>query len=826
MPTNCILQSQAEELKRAFRTGAISMEKLFSLPSSADRVLLFEKYLGDGAKMAVAKLEKAYMAKNQKQAIRNWIFEETAGIKPLYANISLSQAKNMSENLSINELKKLSPEKRIEEFSKYVSQKTAEGLNKKFEYLNTTGNLKIWEQKAFGTEALKQEGKLKGELAKLEAINDMGVLNPKQLEKFMQSFVEVKLGADINYEQSKQLSSLIDKQGDLFDKLKKSGDWTNFQDRLDYEIAVNKLNKFTQKLKGNPSAAEVGNDLIDIGRSNILMTPYSGINSMLYQANPSIEKALTKRITFATIGQEGSFMEKLKTKLEAGLFIDKEGYKFAWNQLKLGMAIYDKTGVDISRSYTLNQGYSFFGEKEKTGAIPLSEFGRRAKEIKEQIKEATGIKGKIASSIKGYAEIVALGPKWMAGGTDSLIANWTKATSVYLWSKEKARYEANTNTLPKGLTEEQRLKQLIKESYNPFSTDESAQIIVSQAIGDAHYSNSTQPDSMADWIVALRDKLGTKNLKIGKLITPFAKITSTTISKGFQTATPVGVIKELNNFIKAGRHIDRVEGIKQANKAVSNLIGFIGLFATASLIALFLDDDDYIPPYALMSAKEYALAEAQGAKPGSIRRGGKWIPVRYLPLISIPLGSIMFARQAKSQGKSFLFNYFLGMYSEILGMPVINEFTRLYKKAEYSMEAEDFVDYLDKQGLNGSDVWNWTKIRLIPSMLSRDLYDAVLPTTKYNFLGEEVEKGRIFKDDKTNEVLLEFVELNKTNNMPTISKPKNAKNVSDKKYAELCQNYAEKVKIKINEFDYKISSPEKKKTIIDAIRKAEILNEL
>ena len=842
MPTNCILPAQAEKLRKAFRTGELSMTKLFSL-SSAGRVSLLEEYVGEGAKTAVAKIEKAYLAPNQKLAMRNTIFQ-MFGEKPLYKGVTLKQADKMSEGLKMSELKTMSPEKRIESLSNFVDDVQAKKLNDRFEHLKQTGNLKIWEEKTLGTESLRTNAKLKGSLAKLEVIDDLGILTPKKVEDFMQTFVESKLNADITLEESNQLSELIKIERDLFDKIEASGDWTgeNYQDNLDYRIAVDKLNKFTNKLQEEKSVVEFGNELVEIARNNILGTIFSGINSALYQVIPTIERIATKRLTPATLKMDATLMDKISTKISSGLFADKEGRQFIKSQLKLGLDVYDKTSMDISRTINLNDGYSFFGEKERRGALPISTIKKSFKEdVIKPIKDAKGIKAKIFAGTSGYAEITSNFPKWMAGGTDTIIANTTRAETAVLWSSEIASLESKTNKLPKNVTQKERAKQLLKDSYNPTAIDEKAIMIREQAILDAHYSNNTQPDSMADLATGLRDKLGYKKFKFGKVIIPFIRITTTTLSRGLQSAIGygplnVGVAKELFRLNKAFKNVDEIEGIMKANKAIANLIGYIGIPMVAMIIAALLDEDDYVAPYAALSYKEYKQAEAKGARPSSIRIGGKWIPIKYLPMISIPIASIMMARQAKEKGTSVVWGYAKGMVAQVLETPIISSVGKLYEKGKKSIKKDELDEVSETTGLNFQDIWDYTKIRMIPSMISRDLYNAALPKTKFNFLGEEVEGGKIFRDDKTNAILLEFEELNKTGNMPVISDPtsEDAKklkaelgtNQYQRFLAELKRSYAEKILEKINSIHWDNKSPEDKKKSIDYTRKVKILDKL
>ncbi len=43
-----------------------------------------------------------------------------------------------------------------------------------------------------------------------------------------------------------------------------------------------------------------------------------------------------------------------------------------------------------------------------------------------------------------------------------------------------------------------------------------------------------------------------------------------------------------------------LEAISKINESTANLLGYMGIFGVGLLVSLFLDDDDYIPPYAIL----------------------------------------------------------------------------------------------------------------------------------------------------------------------------------------------------------------------------------
>lgn len=835
MPKTCLLPSQAKKLKEEFRNGNIKLDKVYKM-SPQERVVFFEKYIGNSSKVFVAKLEKSFLAPNQKRAIKNVIEKEVGQRGQLYKSVSLVEAKQMSENLSIDKLRKMSPTERTNEFKKYVGD-GADSINDKFSYALKSGDFANFEKRAFGTEAIAEEKRLKRDFNRLETLNAIGALNPGQLNEFMQSFIESKLGVNINFEQSKKLSGLIDKQLEAFNKLKESNEWFNSETSKEYYLAADELKRYTEELSRKPSAVSIGNNLIEIGRSNILGSTFTLINSFLYQLVPSIKTKLASGVTPITLLKEGKITDKLINKV-SNLLLDKEGNKFVREQIKIGLSIYDKTNIDTSRMYTLEDGYRYFGEKERGMALPLKGFSKEFKErIWRPIKEAKGIKEKVFNVTEGLKHMTSVLPKYNAGLTDTFIAQGMRASTTYLLSKELASYE---NKQDSTVDIDKRKLELINESYNPFTKDKDALVIRDRAILDAHNANNTQPESLSDTSMKLRDHFKPFGLNVGRNLIPYLKIPTTVISESIQTATGIGVAKEIKNIVNGSKETNEVEKAKKIGNATTKLIGYVGISAAASLItALFLDDDDYIPPYMILKNDRagYAFAEAQGARPGSIRIAGTYVPLKYMPGINILIGSIMFGRQAKSEdGETFLFNYFKGIVGEVLGLPIIDNFYRFVDKTNTSINSKNLKDYLDNQKLSGSDLWDYTKIRAVPSMLSRDLYNAVFSKDKYDFLGNVIEKGRVFSKDKTTDTILEYKRLDSAGYLPTISDPttKSSKKIKgargEESYnellAELQRDYRDDVEKTIQSGRYKRKDDKGKKELIDDIRKERILDPL
>jgi hypothetical protein len=381
--------------------------------------------------------------------------------------------------------------------------------------------------------------------------------------------------------------------------------------------------------------------------------------------------------------------------------------------------------------------------------------------------------------------------------------------------------------------------QLLKESYSFDPQIEQSQKIRELAIQDAHMMNGTQANGLADWVIRLRDSLGLGKLKFGKAIIPFAKIPATIVSEGLQTATGYGIIKSLRGIQKASR-MTGIERSTQMQKWVGQLIRYTGFLGATVLLAGLLDDDDYVGPYDTLSYKDYQLARARGGGTDYIRIGGKWLPLRYLPIIGIPLAAIMTAKQTYKKGGNYVVGYMAGIVASFLETPGVKEVKDITTNISKSTSSSEIEEMLEDAKLDGKSMIEWAKVRALPSMLSYDLWNAVFPSdAKYDFLGREIEKAGLIgitREDKTFDVLDEYNRLNNSGNMPSVSNPTGAyakelkEKLGDKEYfetlAELQRNYADRVSREINSSSYGRKSDEDKKKSLDKIRETTILNEL
>ncbi|MFA5652394.1 MAG: hypothetical protein WC933_03440, partial [Candidatus Paceibacterota bacterium] len=571
-----------------------------------------------------------------------------------------------------------------------------------------------------------------------ETILDVKTMRLKeQRDKLKLSVNAAKsVGENITKNEVENIVKLAKSLNDARDQIEESGDETanNEKNVRKYWLTRKNLEDYIEGLKPI-SKTDTANNLTNYMRASILASPRILRNSWIYQGVPGIERAITKRLitgAFSDADFKSNIIEKLIAKM-SGIKVSAEDMAFIKKQVIMNIKIYHESGYDISRMDNLGDRSRYFGERAAT------------------------IKGKGVFSKVG--RFVNLAPKWLAGGTDMLFASISRADTALIMSKEIASIERQQNRLPKGMTEKQRARQLLIDSYQFEPKDKNAEDIRKAGIEDAHLMNGTQTEGWSDFVIKVRNLMTYKGINFGKVIIPFAKIANVVTAEGAKTATGIGIAKSIVNMGQATLSKNKDNRKAMMRKATSDLVRYSSFTLAATLIAGMLDDDDFVGSYDMIKGKRYGLAKARGAGANYIRIAGKWIPLRYLPYINIPISAIMTARQAKKRGANPIQGYLSGMIGQLLQSPGIAYGKDMATKIGWAINSKTPEKALSALGLDGKGLVDWAKVRMIPSVLSYDIYNALFPKEqKYDFMGREIEKGT-FREDKTNSIILEFNKL-------------------------------------------------------------------
>jgi len=829
----CIPKIHIEQLRKAVKNGDISIEKLQKGISSERRAILSKYLTPEDAKATNALFEKALVS-TQKTAMKNWVWKNFYGGKPLYTEISITQSKAMRDaGLSMKDLRKVSAEKRIDTLKEFVSEKTAISLNQRFEKLQKSGNLANWEERVLGTTKLFENKKLKGAFSRLEVLDDLGLLNPRQVDEFMEDLVSLKLGVDISAKEAQQVSKLTNRVTEAFDLM--DNDITHFNkvNVVEYFNARKSLQDFVEGINPAPLLSV----FTDVGaRGALLFSLRSLTNSFLFQLVPGITRVITKRLASA-VALPGDFtkLQRMQNIL-SGTTLSKTEREFVFKQARMGIKIYRETGFDISRMQNLDDGFHFFGEEFTHINGPT-------------IKEAKTVQEVMGGAVRAHAKIMHGALKYAAGGTDAVFANLHRADTTAMLAKLTSKQEAKLGTLPKGVTETERTKQIMIESYSFNPKSEEAMYIREMGIQDAHRANGTQNEVYGRMAIKTRDALKLGNFHLGKVLIPFLKIPANMLGTGIEAAG-VGPILGIQQVIKGLRMTERGagKGIEVAN-GLSKIISSVGLLGGSILFTSMLSPDDFVGAYDWRARSENKLTRTKNAGSNYIRVGDQWYSTRWLGPMAIPVSALMYSRQAKARGDNATVGYTAGVLSGIRDFPGLAQVGDLIDNVRRASEANDFGAMTKIVGLDFESQQKWWTSRTLPSFVTYDVL-GIFNETKYDAFGRPIPKrgdsaknviimsfiGANLKEDKSNAITKEFDRLNFTQNLPVLTDPSNAREEAGiEKYGEdgyevrlnrLKRDYANAVSDLITGRSYQRMSDKEKKKAIDKLRTREIINRL
>lgn len=205
----------------------------------------------------------------------------------------------------------------------------------------------------------------------------------------------------------------------------------------------------------------------------------------------------------------------------------------------------------------------------------------------------------------------------------------------------------------------------------------------------------------------------------GEFIAPFVKTPANVVSMGLKSGFGgvKAIVSEIQRDLKAGK----IQPMTKENidLLVQNGLGVL----VASLLISAIDDEDYMPPYALASSKDKQLAKELNIPYNAIRIGNTWVSLDYLGVLASPLVGLLQARREDGVINS-IFGYAKSGGIQALSIPAFGNIADLFENIKNTVR-KDGVDALADAG---GEVLEQAYARAVPSIISDvakalDLYD-------------------------------------------------------------------------------------------------------
>lgn len=515
----------------------------------------------------------------------------------------------------------MSSAERREFFTKFTDESLGKFINTEFEKAMISKQktaLTDWAKSVFTPEA-KAKPTYQNVLNKIKTLDDLGVLNPKSEQAFLQDLVAEKLGISVSPEEVKAISERAKKIDEAQVALGSDlGSPAELQKNLDFFKAKKEMDDYLLSLTPSHGLKILTST---IRRGLMLASVKSPILNIGSNTELAITEALVRRLSGGSVRGANN-----------GLAID---------YVKMVNKVYQATGYDLSRMTSLSD----------TGASGSRFFG--------DIVHSQG-PGAVRAVGRVVEDIVF---KQLMGAPDAAFAAAHFADSVNLAAMKIAKGDKVAATA------------MMQDAMRIEPQTPEGELLRQQGILDAQTATWTNDTWGSEASLKIRKILNdlSGDLRLGDQLSPFVKTPANVISTGMDYAG-LGIPKALIDTFNAFRNGD-LGGKQYQQKTYRNLTraGF-GLI-TAFIIVSQLKDDDFVGAYDPARAQ---IEQLRNSNTNSIRVGGKWINTAWLGPLAVSVTAMMYARKYGKTGPEKLLSYPQGLALNVLDLPVVTDLRSIY----------------------------------------------------------------------------------------------------------------------------------------------------
>ena len=404
-------------------------------------------------------------------------------------------------------------------------------------------------------------------------------------------------------------------------------------------MAIQKSIETTRNRNGNPSAlffkniSEMENyaNSIEPSPALAILTSTVGRGNMLFSPKTIALNIESNIVNF--------FTEAITRRIQSGavnMAVDKQVIK---DYLAYSREVFNTSGYQVSSMPTLDPTTQILSEKMTTTA------GDRAVDKLGRFFEQTIF-------------------KYGLGAPDLFFKDMTFVDTANVLATKEAKGDTKKAT--------ELFKDICLIQPKTAKGKELREIAINEALV-ATYQNKGKTSDLALGIRnAINKASGSANL--GDMLSPFVKTPANVIGLGFDYSmgglVALKNIQTIYNDIQNGTFTETTR--KSLRSLARNGIGFVA----AAMISSLIDDDDYIPEYALLDAKQRELVKMKGGVFNSVKIGDKYISLDYFGPLAMPLVSFLNARRGYD-AKTAAWNYFQGSAYQALKLPVIGDLKSL-----------------------------------------------------------------------------------------------------------------------------------------------------
>lgn len=727
------------------------------------------------------------------------------------ADILISAIKKGDAIGKIDLLFDMTSEQRRNAFAKHVGQTTAQQINAEFEKAlnsNKQTALKDWAKNTFSAEQ-KKETRFKSAIEKIEELDAKGLLDKKSEKDFLQDLVMDRLGISITPKEAETISKKTRALSEAFKKPAGA-----FGPDMAYWEAKRDLDNYLDSLTPS-SKLKVFTSIISRG------TMLASFKSPLV----NIESNTVNAITEATARR----IEDLKG-------VGFTGNKHAKSYMKYVRDVFRKTGYDVSRMMSFQDGRKSLGE---------------------DVVHAQG-KGLTRKIGQFYTDIVF---NKLMTTPDVMFASWHLADSANIYANAIAKSEGL-----RGKEAKSRVEEIFLDATQIEPKTKEGQQVREKAVLEAQRGTYTNKNNFSKTALGIRKVLNdfSSDLRLGDNLMPFVQVPATVVEAGVDYSgigLPINIFSKLIEVRNARKRGDHVKFRDMFDRTFIRKIVRAGIGNTVAMIlSSWFDPDEFIGEYPT-SSKEQELLKLKNAKENSVKIGDKWISLDYLGPLAGSFVGMMYAKKYGNTPLEKVMRFYQGAGMQVSRIPGFQQFYDIYNTLQDLNPSKTSPEDLKERGFKY--VVDFFRARTVPAILSDlakgtdpyvrnvDKYDALgqfvsniphfrenLPIKK-DIFGEDI-KGEGFwssiffgsrvKDAKQDQIVTELSRLAETNQLPSVTdvsktspRAKELKvQIGDQQFEKFQVSFGNKFKKgiekEISKGSYKKLSDEDKKKSIDKIK--------
>ncbi len=313
--------------------------------------------------------------------------------------------------------------------------------------------------------------------------------------------------------------------------------------------------------------------------------------------------------------------------------------------------------------------------------------------------------------------------KWSLGAGDVLFKDYAFTDYVALKATKLANGDVN------------KANALFKDASLIEPQTEEGKQIRQEAIDESLIATFQNKGAISEGALKARASIDF-GVGFGEIIAPFVKTPANIVSMGLKAGFGGvrAIASEIKRDIKAGKILKPTK--ENIDLVVQNGLGLL----LASMLINAIDDDDYMPPYALATSKDKQLAKELNIPFNAVKIGNTWVSLDYLGALASPLVGLLQARREEGVLNT-IYGYSKSAGVQSLSIPAFGNISDLFEKVQ-NLVRKSGEEVMSE---TGQDLLEQAYARVVPSLVS-DVAKALDPYERETQGNEFITKIPVLRE--------------------------------------------------------------------------------